>query len=168
MRNTNKQIRKLTFACVLTAASLILSYVEAVLPPIFPAIPGIKVGLHNIVIVFLLYSADFPTALSVSLVRITLASLLFGNPIALVYSAAGALLSLSVMAILKRLNFLSIVGVSVAGGISHNLGQILAAMLLLETAAIGYYMTVLAIAGTLAGLFVGICGAMLTKRFLRI
>ena len=165
MRNTKQQIRKLTLLSVLTAAALILSYAESVLPPIFPTVPGIRVGLPNIVIIFVLYRMDVRSAISVSLVRIVIAALLFGSPISFVYSLAGAFLSLTVMALLKKFNILSAVGVSVAGGILHNMGQILAAMLLLQTVQIGYYFLILAITGTVSGLFIGLCGAFMIARF---
>ncbi len=165
MRNTKKQIHKLTLMSLLTAASLILSYVEAVLPPVFTAVPGIKLGLPNIIVIFVLYRMGIPSAATVSLVRIAISSLLFGNPISFIYSLAGAFCSIAVMAVLRKTDFLSAVGVSVAGGIFHNIGQILAAMLLLQTAQIGYYLIVLSVTGTVAGLFVGLCGAVLIKRF---
>lgn len=162
MRNT--KIHKLTLMSLLTTASLILSYVEAVLPPIFTAVPGIKIGLPNIIVIFVLYRMGIPSAIAVSLVRIGISALLFGNPISFIYSLTGAFLSIAVMAILKKTDFLSAVGVSAAGGIFHNIGQILAAMLLLQTAQIGYYLIVLAMTGTVAGLFVGLCGAFLINR----
>ena len=165
MRNTKQQIRKLTLLSVLTATALILSYAESVLPPLFPSVPGIKVGLPNIVIIFVLYRMGVRSAVSVSLVRICIAALLFGSPLSFVYSLAGAFLSLTVMALLKKLNILSTVGVSVAGGILHNMGQILAAMLLLQTVQIGYYFIILAITGTVSGLFIGLCGAFMIARF---
>ena len=165
MRNTKQQIRKLTLLSVLTAAALILSYAESVLPPLFPSVPGIKVGLPNIVIIFVLYRMDVRSAVSVSLVRICIAALLFGSPLSFIYSLAGAFLSLTVMALLKKLNILSTVGVSIAGGILHNMGQILAAMLLLQTVQIGYYFIILAITGTVSGLFIGLCGAFMIARF---
>ena len=165
MRNTKQQIRKLTLLSVLTAAALILSYAESVLPPLFPSVPGIKVGLPNIVIIFVLYRMDVRSAISVSLVRICIAALLFGSPLSFVYSLAGAFLSLTVMALLKKLNILSTVGISIAGGILHNMGQILAAMLLLQTVQIGYYFIILAITGTVSGLFIGLCGAFMIARF---
>ena len=165
MRNTKQQIRKLTLLSVLTAAALILSYAESVLPPLFPSVPGIKVGLPNLVIIFVLYRMDVRSAVSVSLVRICIAALLFGSPLSFVYSLAGAFLSLTVMALLKKLNILSTVGVSIAGGILHNMGQILAAMLLLQTVQIGYYFIILAITGTVSGLFIGLCGAFMIARF---
>lgn len=164
MGNNKDQIKKISVLSLLTAASMILSYVEAVLPPVYAAIPGIKVGLPNIVIIFILYRMGVSAAVSVSFLRVCLSALLFGNPISLIYSIAGAALSIFVMAILKKADFLSAVGVSVAGGVFHNVGQILMAMLLLETAAIGYYLIVLAVTGTLAGIFIGLCGAFLIKR----
>ena len=165
MRNTKKQIRRLTLQSVLTAAALILSYAESVLPPIFPTVPGMKVGLPNIVVIFILYRMGSPSAIAVSLVRISLAALLFGSPVSFVYSLAGALFSITAMALFKKSNILSAVGVSVAGGIFHNIGQILAAMLLLGTSKIGYYLIILAVTGTLSGLFIGLCGALMISRF---
>lgn len=164
MRNTKKQIRKLTVLGVLTAAALILSYAESVLPPIFPAVPGIKVGLPNVVIIFVLYRMGIPSAVSVSLARIAVSALLFGSPISFLYSLSGALLSVTVMSLLKKTRAFSYIGVSVAGGVLHNVGQILAAMLLLQALEVGYYMAVLAVTGTLAGFFVGLCAAYLIHR----
>lgn len=164
MRKTKKQIRKLTVLGVLTAAALILSYAESVLPPIFPAVPGIKVGLPNVVIIFVLYRMGIPSAVSVSLARIAVSALLFGSPISFLYSLSGALLSITVMSLLKKTRAFSYIGVSVAGGVLHNVGQILAAMLLLQALEVGYYMTVLAVTGTLAGFFVGLCAAYLIHR----
>jgi heptaprenyl diphosphate synthase len=164
MRNTKKQIRKLTVLGVLTAAALILSYAESVLPPIFPAVPGIKVGLPNVVIIFVLYRMGIPSAVSVSLARIAVSALLFGSPISFLYSLSGALLSITVMSLLKKTRAFSYIGVSVAGGVLRNVGQILAAMLLLQALEVGYYMTVLAVTGTLAGFFVGLCAAYLIHR----
>lgn len=147
-----------------TAIALILAYVESLLPPLYAAVPGIKLGLPNVAIVFVLYCFGVKEAAAVSFVRLTVVSLLFGNPMTFAYSLAGAVLSLAVMAILRKLNFLSTVGVSVAGGVFHNLGQILAAMLLLGTAELGYYMVVLAVTGTVAGIFVGLCGGYAVRR----
>ena len=134
------------------------------LPPLFTAVPGIKVGLPNIIIVFVLYRFGLREAAVVSLVRMLAVSFMFGNMMALVYSLAGAFLSMLVMVLLKKANFLSVVGVSVAGGVFHNVGQILTAMLLLGTAELGYYLIVLAITGTISGIFVGLCGAIIVKR----
>ncbi len=161
MKDTSK---KVAFLGLCTALALILAYVEVLLQPLIPAVPGIKMGLPNIIIVFLLYRRGAVSALSVSLLRILLVSVLFGNAMALLYSLSGAILSLLVMLVLRRLNWMSVVGVSVAGGVTHNIGQILMAMLLLRTAAVGYYLVVLTVAGTIAGILVGLCGALLIQK----
>ena len=161
MRPTTK---KLAVLGLCTAVALILAYVESMLPPLFHAVPGIKIGLPNIIIVFVLYRFGFREAAVVSLVRMVAVSFMFGNMMALVYSLAGAFLSMLVMVLLKKSNLLSVVGVSVAGGVFHNVGQILTAMLLLGTAELGYYLFVLAITGTVSGVFVGLCGAIIVKR----
>lgn len=161
MLNKSKII---AFIGVCIALALVLSYIEVVLPPVLPAVPGVKMGLPNIIIVFLLYRRGPAFAAMVSLLRILLVSLLFGNAMALMYSLAGGVLSLLVMILLRRLRVLSTVGVSVAGGVAHNVGQILMAMLLLETAELGYYLAVLTVTGTIAGIVIGLCGSLLIKR----
>ena len=155
---------KLAYLGLCTALALILAYVEVLLPPLYTAVPGIKLGLPNIAIIFVLYRYGIRYAAAVSFVRMAVVAMLFGNPMTFVYSLAGAFLSLSVMALLRRLDFLSLVGVSVAGGVFHNVGQILMAMLLLNTAELGYYLIVVAITGTVSGIFVGLCGAFAVKR----
>lgn len=147
-----------------TALALIFSYVELLLPPLFPAIPGIKMGLANIIVLFLLYRRGGVSAAIVSLLRVILVSILFGNLMMLWYSLGGAILSLAVMLFLKRLDLFSAVGVSIAGAVSHNVGQVTVAILLLGTMEIGYYMSVLLVTGTVAGVFVGLCGALLIKK----
>lgn len=161
MRPATKKIAALGLC---TAVALILAYVESMLPPLFHAVPGIKIGLPNIIIVFVLYRFGVKEAATVSLIRMLAVSFMFGNMMALVYSLAGAFLSMLVMVVLKKLNFLSVVGVSVAGGVFHNVGQILTAMLLLGTAELGYYLIILAITGTISGIFVGLCGGIIVKR----
>lgn len=158
------QTKKIAFLGLFTTVALVLSYIEAILPPIYQAIPGIKVGLPNIIIIFMLYRFGLKEAVTVSFVRLVIVALLFGNGMTFIYSLAGAALSLIIMVILKKTNLFSTVGVSIAGGVFHNLGQILVAMFLLDSYQIGYYMIVLAITGTLAGVFVGISGALLLKR----
>ena len=161
MRNSSK---KIAFVGLCTAVALIFAYVEALIPPLFTAIPGIKLGLPNIAVIFVLYLFGLGSATAVSLVRVAAASLLFGNPMTFTYSMAGACLSLLVMAILKKTDLLSITGVSVAGGVFHNVGQILMAMLLLGTAELGYYLIVLAITGTVSGILIGLCGGYAVRR----
>ena len=162
MANKSKIV---AFYGLFIALAMILAYVEVLLPPLFPAVPGIKMGLPNIIIVFLLYRRSAKSAAVVSLIRILLVSMLFGNAMALLYSLAGGILSILIMILLRRLNFLSTVGVSVAGGVAHNVGQILMAMLLLKTAELGYYLAVLTLSGIIAGVLVGLCGFALIKKF---
>lgn len=157
--------KKVTIFSLFTTLALVLSYIESLIPPIFAATPGIKIGLPNIVIIFILYKFSFKNAATVSFLRVFLVALLFGNAVVLLYSLAGAVLSLTVMVILKKINAFSILGVSVAGAVSHNLGQTVVAIILLQTKEIGYYMIPLFISGIVAGVFVGIIGALLLKRF---
>ena len=166
--NSTKKIRRIVLLGLCVSLALILSYIEALLPPLFPSVPGIKIGLANIVTVFLLYRYGALDAAGVSLLRIVLSSLLFGNAFAFLYSVAGAVLSLAAMAFLKKTDRFSFVGVSVAGGILHNLGQTLVAVFALGTAEIGYYMIVLSISGTVAGVIVGSCAGMLLSRLERV
>ena len=158
-----KKTKILALLGVSTAIAMILSYIEFLLPPIFAAVPGIKMGLANVIIIFLLYKLDFKSALAVSFVRVCLSSLLFGTALTFFYSLCGAMLSISLMLVAKRIGWFSTVGVSIVGGVSHNLGQIAVAIILLRTYEIGYYMAVLAVTGTLAGILVGVTAAILIK-----
>lgn len=158
-----RSTEKLTALALFSAMAIIFSYIEAVLPPIWSAIPGIKVGLANIVTVTLLYKFSIKEAFIVAFIRIIVIALLFGNVMTLVYSLAGFVLSVVIMAILKRTGLFSSVGVSIAGGVFHNLGQITVAMIMLQTKEIGYYMIVLAFTGTVAGILIGIAGNYLLK-----
>ena len=146
------------------ALAMIFSYVEVLLPPLLVAVPGVKIGLANVVILFVLYRFGAVNAVTVSLLRVFLLFLMFGNAVSLAYSAAGAVLSLAVMLLLKKTGLFSVVGVSVAGGIAHNVGQIVMAIFLLGVAEIGYYLIVLAITGCLFGAVVGFLGALAQRR----
>ena len=164
MKKNHTRIRKIAFVGITASLALLLSYVEFLLPPVFVAVPGIKIGLPNVIILYVLYCLDVRYAALVSFSRLLVSSMLFGNAMTLAYSAAGAVLSLLLMAILKKTDKLSSVGVSVAGGVAHNLGQVLVAMVLLDTPQLGFYMIVLVVTGTVSGIFVGLCGALLVKR----
>lgn len=157
------ETKKITVLALFSAVAIIFSYIEAILPPIWSAIPGIKVGLSNIVTVALLYKFSLKEAAIVAFIRIIIIALLFGNVMTLIYSIAGFVLSVTIMAILKRISLFSTVGVSIAGGVFHNLGQIIVAMILLQTKEIGYYMIVLATTGTVAGILIGIAGNFMLK-----
>lgn len=155
--------RKITYLALTAAAAMVLSFVESQVPTLV-AIPGIKVGLANIAVIFALYSFGAREAICISLVRIFTVALLFGSVVTLAYSAAGAVLSFCVMLLLKRTNIFSHVGVSVCGGVSHNIGQIAVACLLLRTNVIVYYLPFLILSGTLAGIAVGVAAALIIKR----
>ena len=155
--------KKLATAAVLTATAMMLSYVESLIPA-FVAIPGIKIGLANIVTVFALYTIGWRGAICVSLVRVCLSSLLFGNVTGFFYSLTGALLSFLGMLLLSRISLFSPVAVSSFGGVLHNVGQIFASALVLETAAVFTYLPILLISGTIAGVVIGVAAGLLAKR----
>ncbi len=159
----NTRTKKIAYLSLMAALAMILSYVESMFPPLYSAVPGIKMGLPNIVIIFALYRFGLKEAAAVSAVRLVTVAMLFGTPLTFAYSLAGAVLSLSLMALFKRLDIFSTMGVSIIGGVMHNLGQIIVAIIVMETAEIGYYMIVLAITGTLSGAFIGLLGALLLK-----
>ena len=162
--NKKFNTRRITFLGLGVAVAMLLSYVEFLLPPIWSAVPGIKLGLANIIIVYLFYKSSVFDAALVSVVRLFLSALLFGSFLTLLYSFAGALLSFLVMLALKKTNLFSEIGVSIGGGVFHNLGQILVAIAVLGTREVGYYMIVLAVTGTVSGFFVGMTGALMIKK----
>ena len=147
---------------LLIALALVLSWLESLLPPL--GVPGVKLGLPNLVVVFALYRLGAWDAWRLSIVRVLLASALFGSGVSLAYSLAGAVLSLAVMGPLKKTGKFSSVGVSVAGGVAHNAGQIMVAMALLETARLAWYLPVLWISGTVAGVLIGVVSGELVRR----
>lgn len=148
---------------VLTALALIFSYVETLIPINF-GIPGVKLGLANLIIVVALYKLPLRKVYLLSVVRILLSGFLFGNYFSILYSLAGGLLSLTVMAVLKRQNGFSVMGISVAGGVFHNAGQLIVAMLVVETFSVAYYFPVLMIAGLVTGLLIGILSNEMLRR----
>lgn len=154
---------KVTDYALLTTLALILSYVESQVPAFF-AVPGMKLGLTNLVVMIALYRMGDRDALTVNLIRICLSALLFGNGFSLAYSLSGGLLSGFTMIALKRTNLFSIVGVSIAGGLAHNIGQILASMVLLGTWRIASYLIVLWISGIASGMVIGILSGEITRR----
>ena len=155
--------RTVALTGLLIALALVLSYLESLVPLSF-AVPGIKLGLPNLVIVFALYRLRPATAAAISLLRVALVSLLFGSALSLAYSAAGAVLSFAVMLLLKKSGRFGCAGVSVAGAVAHNLAQIATAALLLETPSLAWYFPVLCVSGTVAGVCIGLLAALLVKR----
>ncbi len=155
--------RKLTCLALTVSFAMVLSYIESRIPA-FVAIPGIKVGLANIAVIFALYKLGVKEAATVSVVRVLLISMLFGNPVSLIYSLTGAAFSFVAMLLLKRFTPLGEVAVSVCGGVMHNVGQITAAAILLDTNVVVYYLPFLMLSGTIAGIVVGVVAALLVKR----
>lgn len=159
----NKKTLQLTTLAFVVAFAMILSFVESRIPA-FVAIPGIKVGLANIAVIFTLYKLGVKEAITVSIVRVLLISMLFGSAVSLIYSISGAVLSLLTMIVLKKLTPLNEVTISVTGGVMHNVGQIAAASFMLSTNVVVYYLPFLLVSGTIAGVVVGIASAILIKR----
>ena len=157
------ETRKIARMGLLTALALILSYVESLIPA-FVAVPGVKMGLANIVVVFALYTLGPGEAAIVSIIRVLLSSLLFGSVLSLSYSAAGAIISLLSMIIMMKTKIFGVTSVSVTGGVFHNLGQILVACLVLETDVLLYYLPVLILSGTITGAVIGIASSIVIKR----
>ncbi len=155
--------RKVAFLGLSIALAMILSFVESQIP-VFTAVPGMKVGLPNLVMVFLLYRVGWKETVVVSLIRVVLVALLFGNLQSLIFSIAGAVLSLTGMILLQKTKLFSPITVSVVGGILHNVGQIIAACLWTRTAQIAYYLPVLFISGICAGVVIGLVSGLLLKR----
>ena len=148
---------------LLVALAMVLSWLESLI--VFPGLlPGMKVGLTNLVVIFALYRMSLRDAAAISLVRVLLVSMTFGNAYSFAYSLAGAVLSLAVMAGLKKLDKFSILGVSIAGGVCHNMGQLLVAMAVLGTARLGWYLPWLLVSGVAAGTAIGAVGGLVVNR----
>lgn len=157
-----QRVKKVANYGVLVTLALVASYVETLIP-ISLGVPGAKIGLANLITIVALFLMGWKDAFAISIIRIVLAGFLFGNLFAIFYSLAGAILSLLIMMLLKKLEF-GTVAVSCAGGVAHNIGQISFAALLVENSRLFYYLPVLLIAGVLAGIVIGIIGGELIKR----
>ena len=158
-----KASRALTRYALLVALAMVLSWLESMVP-LSLAVPGVKLGLANLVVIFTLYKLGPRQAAAVSLVRVLLVTFTFGNAFSFAYSLAGAALSFAVMVLLKRTGKFSLLGVSIAGGVCHNIGQILVAMAVLGTAELLWSLPALLAAGTAAGVCIGAAGALVTAR----
>ena len=155
--------KKIAYIGLMIALAFVFSYIEFLLP-LHIGIPGVKLGLANLAIIVCLYTLGEKEALLLSIIRIVLVGFTFGNMAMMMYSLAGGILSFLVMWIAKKSNKLSMTGVSVLGGVFHNIGQILLAMWILETDSLMYYLPVLIVSGIVAGVLIGIIGALITKR----
>lgn len=158
--------RKTAYLGLFAALAIIFGYVETLLP-VFVGIPGIKLGLANLSVLFILYRYSYREAAVVSFVRILIIGFLFGSLFSILYSLAGAALSLTVMTLLKKKTDFSMLGISVAGGVSHNIGQLIVAMLIVENTSLIYYAPALLISGIVTGLLIGILTAEVEKRILK-
>lgn len=147
--------KKIAYLAMLIALAMIFSYVEALIPINF-GIPGVKLGIANIVILVGLYVLEPKDVLVISVIRIVLVGILFGNVMSITYSLAGGLFSFLMMWLIKKIKGFSIVGVSIAGGVSHNIGQLAVAILVIENLKLIAYIPVLLIAGAVTGLIIGI------------
>lgn len=139
---------------VFVALAMVFSYVEVLIPFNF-GIPGVKLGIANIVVVTGLFVLMPGEVFIICIFRILLMGFLFGNGVSVLYSLSGGLLSFVVMLVLKKYNLLSIIGISVAGGVFHNIGQIIAAALVIHSKSIIYYLPVLLVAGVITGTIIG-------------
>ena len=156
MNEKNSVARRVALSAVLCALSLLFSYLETFIPM---PVPGMKIGLANLIPLLLLPSLGIPTAACVSLLRIALSALLFGSPVSFLYSLAGGIVSFAATALVLKFRLFGLAGASVLGGVFHNLAQIAIAIVLLGTAKVFVLLPWLLLSGTVAGLFVGLLGA---------
>lgn len=155
--------KKVAFYGIFITLALVASYIE-ILVPIQIGIPGVKIGLANMVTILVMLTIGVKDACYISFIRVVLSGFLFGNLFAIIYSLAGAILSITVMALLKKTNQFSLVGISAAGGVFHNIGQLLVAILVMENIRIGYYFPVLMISGIITGVMIGSVTGLVAKR----
>lgn len=148
---------------MMTAIAMIFSYVEFLIPFNF-GFPGIKLGLANLIVLIAIYRLGAGYAFAIDMARIFLSGLLFGGVAAMLYSFAGGLLSFAVMLLLQKSGLFSPVGVSMAGGVSHNIGQITVAALVTETGKIFLYMPVLLASGLVTGILLGVAATYILLR----
>lgn len=158
----NSSTKRISTYGMLIALAFIFSYIESQIP-FFLGVPGMKLGLANLVVLIALYLLGAKSAIVLSIIRVLLASISFGNMSMFWFSVAGAGLSFLVMALMKQIKGLSIVGISVAGGVAHNVGQIVVAMIILSKVMF-YYLIVLIIGGTLTGAVIGVVGALILNK----
>lgn len=162
-KNTKKwSTKKIAYMGMFIAVAMVFSYLESLIP-LNIAVPGVKLGLANLVTIVVLFKLDAGSAWLVSIVRVVLSALLFGNLSVMVYSLAGAVLSLLVMTVCMKLKLLDILGTSILGAVSHNAGQVIMAAVLMKSGNIMLYIPVLCISGTIAGVCIGIAGAALVR-----
>ncbi len=160
--SNREMTRRVALSGLLIAMMLVLGYVESLIPAV-SGVPGIKLGLSNGVLIFAVYMMDIPTAWILMALKVTLSGLLFGGANTIVYAMAGGILSMLVMSLLSRVKGMLPVTVSMAGGVMHNIGQVLVAIAVLGTQQLYYYMAVLVIVGAACGALTGICAGSVMK-----
>ena len=158
----------IAFLGILLAFSVSIGYFERLIPPIIPAVPGIKLGLPNLAVIILMYIKNYKTAFCLNIFRVLLSGLLFTGVWGMVYGLSGAVLSFFVMAILKQTKLFGTVGISAAGGVFHNLGQICVAALLVNNIKLFYYFPVLILFGTISGIIIGYVSGLIIQRLEKI
>ena len=162
----NETAGRVALGGMMTALAFLLGYVETLIP-INLGVPGVKLGLANLAVIVSLYLLGARAAGTIALVRVILTGFTFGNLSMMLYSLAGAGLSLALMLLAKKMDFFGTVGVSIIGGVGHNVGQLLVAALVVESGSVFYYLPVLLAAGTVAGALIGILGGIMVKRLAR-
>ena len=148
---------------MLIGLAFIFSYLEAIIPIPIP-IPGVKLGLANLVTIVGLYTVGIRGTVAISLIRIILVGFTFGNASSMIYSLAGGVVSLVLMILVRKTNLFSQVGVSITGGIGHNIGQLAIAAVVVQTSGVFYYLPFLMAAGVVAGAVIGLLGGLETER----
>ena len=168
MLNRNRfSTRNIALCGLLTAMMLVLGFIESLLP-VATAVPGVKLGLSNGVLMFALYMLDAPTAFLLMLLKVVLSGLMFGGVSAMMYAMAGGLLSMVCMSLLSRMKGVSPIVVSMIGGVMHNVGQVGLAMLMLNTPKLLYYMAILMGVGMACGALTGVCADSVVKHLKKI
>ena len=155
--------RKVALYGILIALAMVMSFVESLIPVPIP-VPGIKLGLANLVTITGLYLVGIPGTVCVTVLRVVLVGFSFGNPYSMIYGLSGSILSLFVMALAKKHRWFSQVGISILGGVFHNIGQITFAAMIVRTAGVFVYLPTLLLAGSIAGTVIGILGGIMTER----
>ncbi len=162
----NRKVKRIALFGMMVALAFTFSYVESLIPFNF-GIPGVKLGLANLVVVVALYIMTPGEAFAIAVIRVLLAGLTFGNTYSLAYSLCGGVLSFLAMWAVKKTK-LSVIGVSMLGGICHNIGQIIVAAIIMDTLRIAYYLPVLLVAGLITGLLMGVISKAVIDRMKKI
>ncbi len=163
----NSTTGKIALRAMLVAVAFVLAWLEAQVPALI-AVPGVKLGLTNLVVLIALYKLSWKDALVINLIRIVLVGFTFGNIFSLMYSISGGLISGIGMIVLKEVVHARLVSVSITGALLHNLGQLIVAMIVLDTSSLFYYLVVLWIAGAVAGTLLGLICVPIVKSIKKI